>query len=132
MRALRSKRMIALAGMVLVAAALAATAMSAVWATVVHTDTTGGIRLRVASMSVSDFDSGWHTHPGLVVVHVHQGSLQMTTDGCTTKTVAAGEVFVEAPYRPLRAVAVGRAVWTTTFLIRSEDPLASPVASPCP
>lgn len=132
MRVLRSKKMIALAGAVLVTAALAATGLSAVWATVVHVDTVGGIHFRVASTSADGFDSGWHTHPGLVVVQVREGSLQMTQANCATKTVGVGETFIEVPFQPLRAVATGRAVWTTTFLTKSEDPVATPVASPCP
>jgi quercetin dioxygenase-like cupin family protein len=132
MRLLRSKKTLALSGAALVAVALAAAGLSAVWATVVHVDTLGGLHFRVVSMSADGFDSGWHTHPGLVVVQVREGSLQMTQANCATKTVAAGDTFIEVPFQPLRAVATGRAVWTTTFLTKVEEPLATQVASPCP
>lgn len=132
MRVLRSKKMLALAAAVVLTAALATTGLSAVWATVVHTDTVGGIHLRVASTSAFDFDSGWHTHPGIVIVQVREGSFQFTQGSCTPKTVGPGETYIEVPYLPLRAVATGRVVWTTTFLVKTEDPVSTPVASPCP
>ena len=132
MRILRSKKFLALAAATVVAVALAATALSAVWAQVVHVDTVGGIHFRVFSTSADGFDSGWHTHPGLVVVQVREGSLQVTQVGCTPKTLGPGDTFVEIPYTPVRAVATGRAVWTTTMLVRVEDPVTSPASSPCP
>lgn len=132
MRVLRSKKLIALAGVLLVAAALAATGLSAVWAQVVQADTVGGVHLRVVSTSASDFDSGWHTHPGLVVVQVLQGSFQITQGSCTPKTVSAGETYIEVPFVPVRAVATGRIVWTTTYILKTEDPVTTTVASPCP
>jgi quercetin dioxygenase-like cupin family protein len=132
MRILRSKKMITLAGVVVVAAALAATGLSAVWAQVVQADTVGGVHFRIVSTSASDFDSGWHTHPGLAIVQVVQGSLQITQGSCTAKTVGVGETFIEVPFVPVRATAVGRVVWTTTFLLKTEDPVLTTVASPCP
>lgn len=132
MRVLRSKKMIALAGAVLVTAALAANGLSAVLAQVVPVDTVGGIHFRVVSTSANDFDSGWHTHPGLAIVQVQQGSLQITQGTCTAKTVGPGETSIEVPYLPVRAVATGKVVWTTTFLLKLEDPERTPVPSPCP
>ena len=132
MRILRSKKLIALAAAVLVAAALAATGLSAVWAQVVHADTVGGIHFRVVSTSVDGFDSGWHIHPGLAIVQVREGSLQITQGSCTPKTVGPGETLVEVPYQPVRGVAPGRAVWTTTFLTKTEDSPTLSMASPCP
>jgi hypothetical protein len=65
-------------------------------------------------------------------VQVQQGSFQITQGSCTAKTVAAGETFIEMPFVPVRAVATGSIVWTTTLLGRYEDKLLTPVASPCP
>jgi len=116
----------------IVAAALAAVGVAAVLSQTVLTDGTN-TRLRVVRTVANDFDSGWHTHPGLVIVQVQQGSLQITQGGCSPKTVAAGETYVEVPFVPARAVATGSATWTTTFLVKYEDPLATPLAtSPCP
>jgi hypothetical protein len=132
MHFLRPKKLIVLALAVLAAVVLSATAISAVWAQVVHIDTYGGIHLRVVSTSADGFDSGWHTHPGLTIVQVREGSLQITQGGCTAKTVGPGETFMEVPFQPVRAVAAGRVVWTTTFLLRTEDPTMTSIPSPCP
>jgi quercetin dioxygenase-like cupin family protein len=131
MRILRSKKLIVAVSVVAVAGALAATGLSAVWAQIVQADTTGGVHLRVVSTSASDFDSGWHTHPGLVVVQVLQGSFQITQGSCTARAVNAGDTYIEVPYVPVRAVAVGRIVWTTTYILKTEDPVLTPAASPC-
>jgi hypothetical protein len=133
MRFLLSKKIIVLAAALAVTATLTATGLSAVWAQVVQVDTVGGIHFRVVSTSVDGFDSGWHTHPGLAIVQVQQGSLQITQGSCTAKTISPGETFVETPFVPVRGIAVGRAVWTTTFLVKTEEPPTTPLStSPCP
>jgi hypothetical protein len=132
MRVLRSKKTLALVSAAIVAAALAATGLSAVWAQVVQADTLGGIHFRVVSTSVNDFDSGWHIHPGLAIVQVREGTIQITQGSCTPRTIGPGETFIEVPYVPVRGVVSGRAVWTTTFLVKTEDPPATNVNSPCP
>jgi quercetin dioxygenase-like cupin family protein len=132
MRIVRSKKTIALAAAALVAVALAATALSGVLAQDVPVDTVGGIHFRVVSTSADGFDSGWHTHPGLAIVQVREGSLQITQGSCTPKTVGPGETSIEVPYTPVRAVATGKVVWTTTFLLKLEDPERTAVPSPCP
>ncbi len=132
MRSLRSKKLLVLLGTIVATGVLATGALSDVWATVTHTDAEGGIRLRVFSTSASGFDSGWHIHPGLVVVQVREGALQITNSSCKTTTVEAGQTFVEVPFFPARAVAPGRAVWTTTLIVTLSQPPAQPVPSPCP
>jgi hypothetical protein len=131
MRVLHSKRLIALVVVVLVAGAAAGVGITAV---VKRTVLASGENLHYEFVrTVADgFDSGWHTHPGLVVVQVQEGSFQFTQGSCTPKTVSAGETFIEVPYLPVRAVATGRIVWTTTLLTRYEEPTLTPVASPCP
>jgi hypothetical protein len=129
---LRSKKAIVLVGAVIASAALAAAGLSGVWSQGVLADGTN-VHLRVVHTIVNDFDSGWHTHPGPVIVQVQQGSLQITQGSCTPKTVAAGETYIEIPYVPVRGVVAGRAEWTTTMLGRYEEPLTAPLAtSPCP
>ena len=64
-------------------------------------------------------------------MQVQQGSFQITQGSCTPKTVAAGDTYIEVPYVPVRAVATGSIVWTTTLLGRYEDKLLTPTASPC-
>ena len=100
-------------------------------------DEYGNLRLRIVESSYTptaadpNFDSGWHIHPGPAIVQVQQGSFQITQGSCTPKTVNAGDTFIEIPYVPVRAVATGSIVWTTTLLGKYEDKLLTPVASPC-
>lgn len=116
----------------LAALLLATAAVAAVLSSTVLVDGSS-VHLRVTRTVADGFDSGWHTHPGMVIVQVQEGSLQISQGSCTPKTVNVGDTYVEVPFVPARAVATGRAVWTTTFLVRYEDPLASPMpTSPCP
>lgn len=40
--------------------------------------------------------SGWHTHPGPVIVSVAQGSLELTNErDCVTRTYEAGQAFID-------------------------------------
>jgi quercetin dioxygenase-like cupin family protein len=40
--------------------------------------------------------SGWHTHPGPVIVNIVEGSLELTNaSDCVTRTYTAGEAFVD-------------------------------------
>jgi hypothetical protein len=130
MRVLRSKKTVVLAGAVVAAAALAAVGLSAATSQTVMADGTN-LHIRIVKTAANDFDSGWHMHPGPAIVQVQQGSFQITQGSCTPKTVAAGDTFIEVPDVPVRAVATGAIVWTTTLLGRYEDRLLTPVASPC-
>ncbi len=125
MSVLRSKRMIVLLAVVLVAAVGAAVGISAVVSRTVTADFTN-VHFQVVHTIANDFDSGWHHHPGLAIVQVQQGSLQITQGSCTPKTVSAGETSIEIPYVPVRAVATGPVEWTTTFLLRYEEPVTIP------
>ena len=129
----RSRYFIALVAALLGAAAVASIGIAGLWQTGVSTDT-GNVRLRVVQNTAGNFDSGWHFHPGLVVVSVKKGEVAFT-DGasCTTKRYKAGDSFVEAPYTSGRAVALGEFFWTATYIIDGTQPLATAVAtSPCP
>jgi quercetin dioxygenase-like cupin family protein len=129
----RSNKSIALVAAVLGAAVLAAVGLAGIWNTTVSQDT-GNVRLRVVQNTAGNFDSGWHYHPGLVVVHVQKGSVAFTTAiSCTTKTYSAGDSFVEDPYIAGRAVALGEFWWTATYIVGYGDALAVPVTTnPCP
>ena len=135
LRALRSKKFLALLAGVVVAGASAVIAVSAT-TTQVISDTTA-VHLRIQKSTFDNYDSGWHIHPGLVVIKVHEGSVQVYEDGCTPKTVAAGETTMEAPYAPIRVKAT-HAVETVTFILNGPDPVAVPLSAyspgynPCP
>ena len=132
MRVLRSKKLMILAGAVVAAAALAAVGLASAWTTTVQTDS-NNVRLRVVSTIASDYDSGWHMHPGPAIVQVTLGSFQFYQGSCTPKTVSAGETFVEVPGVPVSAVAVGRIDWTTSLIVPYGSAVSTPVTpSPCP
>src|SRR6478672_12574503 len=103
MRFPRSKKVLVLLTATIAAGASAAIAISASTPQVI-VDTTA-VHLRVVKQTLDNYDSGWHIHPGLVFVKVHDGSLQFYEDGCTPKTVNAGDFPVEPPYAPVRVKA---------------------------
>ena len=129
----RSRTFLALVAAVLGAAVVASVGMAGLWWTTVNTDG-NNVRLRVVQNTAGNFDSGWHMHPGLIVVSVQKGTVSFT-DGasCKTKIYKAGDSFIEDPYSPGRAVALGEFNWTATYIIPYGEPLAIPVATnPCP
>jgi quercetin dioxygenase-like cupin family protein len=138
MRALRSKRFLIPFTAFIAAGASAAIAISASTPSSqqVIVDTTA-VHMRVVKQTLDNYDSGWHIHPGLVFVKVHEGSLQFYEDGCTPKTVSAGEFTIEPPYEPVRVIAT-HAVETVAYLLNAPDPVLvplnvySPGYNPCP
>ncbi len=137
MEVLRSKRFLVLLAVFVTVGATAAIAIAAVTSQQVITDTTN-VHLRVQRTIAEGFDSGWHVHPGLAIVQVEEGSVQIYENSCTPKTVAAGDTFIEVPFKPVRAIATGHFVWTTTFVLNGPDPFQIPLSSyspglnPCP
>ena len=53
--------------------------------------------------------SGWHTHPGVVIVTVQSGAVVRTV-GCSSTTYAAGQSFIESDEQEVGAVANASAV----------------------
>ena len=137
MRVLRSKRLLVLSAAVVVVGVAAAIAIPAVTSQNVIVDT-GSLHLRTQVSTADGFDTGWHIHPGLAIVQVQQGSIQIYENGCTAKTVNAGDTFIEVPWLPVRGIGTGHVVWTTTFVINGTDPFQIPLTAyapglnPCP
>jgi hypothetical protein len=137
MRVLRSKKFLVLLAVLVTAGSAAAIAIAAVTSQQVITDTTN-VHLRVQRTIADGFDSGWHVHPGLAIVQVEEGSINLYENGCTPKTVGPGSTSIEIPFRPVRAIATGHVVWTTTFVLNGPDPVQislssySPGLNPCP
>ena len=113
MRLLRSKKFLILLGGIVAAGIGAAIAIAAVTSQTVITDTTS-VHLRVQRTVAESFDSGWHIHPGLAIVQVQEGSIQIYENSCTPKTVGPGDTFIEVPFQPVRAIGTGHVAWTTT------------------
>jgi hypothetical protein len=132
MSVLRSKRILVLLAAIVVTAGLAGAGISALVSGTVLADGTN-IHFRIVRNVAEGFDSGWHIHPGLAVVQVQEGSLQITQGSCTAKTVNAGDTSIEVPYVPVRATATGHVVWTVTFLVHYEEPVQTNLTTnPCP
>jgi hypothetical protein len=117
---------------ILAAALAAAVALADTWTSTVQNDSNA--HLRIVYTYASNFDSGWHFHPGVAIVQVTKGSLTITkASDCKPKTVSAGDTSIEIPYIPTRAVGVGETAWTTTFVLANSQPPTTPVTtSPCP
>ena len=73
--------------------------------------------------------SGWHHHPGVVIVAVEQGALTLTHSDCSSKTygpgLANGAVFVEGGDEPAQATSVGGATVYVTYVAPNEGPVTS-------
>jgi quercetin dioxygenase-like cupin family protein len=119
---------------VLGVAVIAAVALGvgvAVGASTVVTDTEQ-VRLRVIQSDFPDgFDSGWHTHPGPVIVQVQEGFFKIYQGSCQPTVVQKGETYLETPLVPVRAVAKGPIRWTTSQVLPVGSAPQTNVPSPC-
>jgi len=138
MQVLRSKKFLVVLAGLSVAGIVAAVAIPAVISQAVVIDATTA-HFRIVKTAADGFDSGWHVHPGVAIVQVQQGAFQMYQGSCTPRTVSAGDTFIEILYEPVRAVATGRIVWTTTLITNQGDLPLIPLAAyspsnpnPCP
>jgi quercetin dioxygenase-like cupin family protein len=94
---------------------------------------TDQVRLRVIQSDFPDgFDSGWHTHPGAVIVQVTKGYLKIYQGSCNQPhVVQKGETYLEVPFVPVRGVAPAAASWTTTQIVPVADAPATNIPTPC-
>jgi quercetin dioxygenase-like cupin family protein len=72
--------------------------------------------------------SGWHHHPGIVIVAVKSGSVTVWDSDCNRKTYGPGlpngAVFVESGDEPGLVTSAGGATSYATFVAPSADPPA--------
>ena len=75
--------------------------------------------VRVAKITIdADGNSGWHHHPGIVIVAVLSGTVKFTNSDCSSTTHAAGTAFVEGGDGPGLAESVGgQAIVYATFIV---------------
>jgi hypothetical protein len=70
--------------------------------------------------------SGWHHHPGLVLVTVLSGEVTFTNSDCSSKTYGPGlpngAVFIESGDDPRQASSATGATTYTTFIAPHADP----------
>lgn len=140
MRAFAAKRRLLVLVVLTLAAAIGVGIASAVVVSTVLADT-NVVRERIVrseftpSADQPRFSSGWHTHPGLAIVQVQEGSLRITQN-CRTRKVGPDDTYVEVPFLPVNAEAKKAVKWTTTFVLVNSAPGApdrSPATEPsCP
>jgi len=72
--------------------------------------------------------SGWHHHPGVVMVVVQSGEVTFYDKNCRPKVHQAGETFIEASDSPGLAKNAGTqtAVLEATFIVPASTPPAPP------
>jgi hypothetical protein len=83
--------------------------------------------VRVARIDIAPGGhSGWHHHPGIVIVTVASGSVTFTHSDCTSKTYGPGlpdgAVFVEGGDEPAQASSTTGAVNYVTFVAPHASP----------
>jgi hypothetical protein len=70
--------------------------------------------------------SGWHHHPGIVIVAVQSGAVTLTHSDCSSKTYGPGlpngAVFAEGGDEPVQASSATGATVYVTFVAPSSDP----------
>jgi quercetin dioxygenase-like cupin family protein len=92
----------------------------------VKLQTKGSTDVRVQKIVINPGGtSGWHHHPGVVIVTVASGAVAFT-HGCSSETygpgLAAGSVFVESGDAPAQAASVDGAIVFATFVAPHADP----------
>jgi hypothetical protein len=131
---LRRKRWIVLAALVVVSGAIGAGIATAVTTTTTVADT-NTVRERIATITTDgNFNSGWHIHPGPVIVQVQDGYLKITQATCHPNVVGPGETYIETPGVPVIATADKATSWTVTEIFPNSSPGSTdrvPTTSPC-
>lgn len=136
----RSKWFLVVLVALIVAGAVVAVATAAVISRQVLAEGSNlSYRFEKTTTDGAGFDSGWHVHPGLVIVQIEAGPVQFYQGSCTARTLNAGDTLVEVPWKPARFVAPGAATWTTSLIVPTGQQLSVPMAAynpqqpnPCP
>jgi quercetin dioxygenase-like cupin family protein len=75
--------------------------------------------------------SGWHHHPGIVIVTVASGAVTLWNSDCTSETygpgLANGEVFAEGGDSPQQVTSANGATAYAVFVAPSNDPVITRV-----
>jgi quercetin dioxygenase-like cupin family protein len=90
-----------------------------------------GVRADVAVATVTiepGGSSGWHHHPGIVLVVVKSGTVKFYNKKCRAHVHQAGETFIELSNSPGLAKNTGTetAVVEATFIVPASEPPAPP------
>ena len=66
--------------------------------------------------------TGFHHHPGVVIVSIASGSLNLVDTSCATETYSAGSVFVESDDHAHQAVSPNGATVYVTYIVPAGNP----------
>ena len=89
--------------------------------------------VRVAAVSFSAGDtSGWHHHPGFVIVSVNTGSVTVWKSDCSQTTYGAGSAFVETGDDPGQVTSALGATTYVTYVVPNVTPLVFRIEDPAP
>lgn len=73
--------------------------------------------------------TGWHHHPGLVIVGVESGTIELWNEDCSKTAYGpgqdAGTVFVEALPHAHQATSAGGALVRVTYIVPSTGPITA-------
>ncbi len=128
-----SKRFGLIAAVPLALVIFAGVALAGITFTSNSTDTTA-VHLTITQNKADNFYSGWHTHPGPVIVQVQEGYLKFYhgVQNCAPNVVGPGEFDIETPLVPVLAVAKGHVEWTTTLIRDDTKPGRTNLTPPFP
>jgi len=76
--------------------------------------------------------TGWHHHPGVVIVNVQSGTLRLMHSDCMVHEYGPGDVFVEGEARVHEASTVAGSVIWATYISSAVDPLVFRVEDEVP
>ena len=86
------------------------------------------VRVQTITIAPGGF-SGWHHHPGIVIVSVLSGAVTFTHSDCSSKTYGPGlpngAVFVEGGDDPGQASSAGGATLYATFVAPNDGPVSA-------
>jgi quercetin dioxygenase-like cupin family protein len=128
-----SKRLALIAAVPLAVMVIAGVALAGITSAIITTDTTN-VKLTITENKADNFYSGWHTHPGPVIVQVQTGYLKFYHGvvNCAPDVVGPGETTIETPNVPVLAVAKGHVEWTTTLIRDASKPGRTDLIPPFP
>lgn len=93
------------------------------------------VRVQKLTFSPGGF-TGWHHHPGIVIVTVQSGTIQMMMSDCSVHEYGPGSphgsVFVEGEHRVHEASSAGGAVVFANYVAPAADPPVFRVEDPVP
>jgi len=105
---------------------------------IIKLKTKGSVRVRdvLTTGAPPGFSSGWHTHPGPILVAMTPtsvGSLTLYDEHCNPTTIGANESYIEKPNTPIlgRNDSASNADWVTTMIVPIGVPFTVPIDPPC-